>query len=292
MHSVSFRRFNYDGEIHAQEYQEYIHKTGASITDIFNLVSIKEAIDRALERCPAGWYWTIDGENKIHFKRTDKENPDHTLYLGKHINEIEIKETMENVRNGLYVVGGTPDGSNQLFRKYQNSQSQRNYGERTEIANDGGIIDTDTADRYASWGLGIGYLQESEMVFDIIDRNQDDKTGYDIESIKAGDTIKIRDSRTRSDDSLWDLAEWDRDYWDYNKRYPISDPIIVQRIDYYGDGAKIYASRQVQGVGYRLEDAKREIDNLLRKNIAVETDTSSELEFYYDENGDLQYYIE
>jgi hypothetical protein len=141
------------------------------VTEIFNLNTIKECLNKILSRCPIGWYWYVDGENKIWLQRTDKNNPDHTLIMGRHINNISMSATMENVVNDVVVVGGTPDGEDQLYKRYNNPSSIDEFGRRTDILNDGRIYTEDSLDYLGKYTLGSAYAKEIEIQFDILDSN-------------------------------------------------------------------------------------------------------------------------
>jgi hypothetical protein len=260
--------------------------SGNTVSLVFNINSIKDAIDKTLASCPIGWNWYVDGSNVFWLRRTDKESIDHRLFVGKDINQVEINESMENVRNDILLVGGSPDGENKLFRRYYNNSSITDYGTRTEIQNDGRLYNTTSMDFLGKYLLGSQYAKEYQIKFKVIDNNVSSK-GYDIESIEPGDIIKINDPKYPQRDTLYDIAFFDIDYWDYNIENPFSDPIIVEEVRYNGIDCDITASRLLRGIGFRLADVKRNLENYL--NALVPTDTQSEqsLTYSYNSSGDL-----
>jgi len=272
-----------------------ITATGLTATETFNLNTIKESLDRMISRLPAGWYWYATGENVIYLDRTNKEEPDHTLIIGRHINQIDMAQSMENVMNDVVILGATPDGSDQLMKRYQNANSVEEFGRRTEIKNDGRLYVEDSVDKMATYLLGTNYSKEIEVEFDILDSNIDGVKGYDIESLRPGQVIRIKDPRHNSDTDMWDQVDWDEGYWDFDKNEFINEPIIIESIKYYGTGCRIRASKSVPGLGFRMEDIKKDIDNLLASQVPVipsNVDVAGEEEgelirFAYDANGDL-----
>lgn len=263
-----------------------ISATSNTVSLTYNVNTIREAIDRMLTTCPIGWYWFVDGTNTIYLRRTDKETIDHRLYIGKHISEIEIGETMESVKNDIMVLGGTPDGENRLYKRYYNPPSQTQFGKRTEVKNDGRLYNEGSMDFIGQYLLGTQYAKEYNFRFRVFDSNYTPK-GYDIESIQPGDVIKINDPKATNADTLWDIALWDVDYWDYNVENPFSDPLIVEEIKYYGTEVEIVASRLLRGIGFRLADVKRNLENFLNAQTPVTPSESTPTNFTYDSNGDL-----
>jgi len=260
--------------------------TTNTVSLLFNVNTILECLDKILSACPIGWYWYVDRSNVIHLTRTNKEEPDHRLKIGNAINEIEISETMESVRNDVFVIGGTPDGENRKFKRFYNESSQNQFGKRTEVKNDGRLYDDDSMLFVGRYLLGSEYAKEYTFKFRVLDSNYSAK-GYDIESIKPGDIIKIDDPRLKHNDTFWDIAEWDVDYWDYNVENPFSDPLIVENIRYNGIDCEIEASRLLRGVGFRLADVKRNLENYLNAKTPITADSTEATTFSYDDNGDL-----
>jgi len=264
-----------------------IEDTGNVITDLFNMNTIREAIDIVLQRSPIGWCWYVDGENIIHLKSTDKYTADHSLFIGKHIKNITAIQNMEEVRNDVIIIGGTPDGEEQISKRYRNQQSITDYGRRTFIKNDGRLYNSDSIDFLGKYNLGTKYAPTSEIEFDLVDSNIDSNNGYDIESINPGDIIQINNPRSKKRKTLWDISEWDVDYWDFSNKDVIGDTVIVESIKYYGHGARIYASKSVPGLGFRLEDVKRNLENYLNSSVVVNTEAEEDIYFTFDADGNL-----
>lgn len=80
--------------------------TGYSVTYTFNINTTLEGINKALELAPADWYWyTNPATDTMYFKQT-ATTADHTLIKGRHINELSIEATKEQIANVVYFTGG------------------------------------------------------------------------------------------------------------------------------------------------------------------------------------------
>ena len=100
------------------------------------------------------------------------------------------------------------------FKKYERSSSITNYGLYSKKIIDGSVTNEDTADIIAGSILDRADAPEVRTILVIKDSNSG-FGGYDIESIKPGDTCKIIGFKSQ-DTSIWDLAVWDTDKWDYD----------------------------------------------------------------------------
>lgn len=101
-----------------------ISNTNTSVSYTFNTNTIKECLDKIIELAPVGWYWRIDPDNIIYLKPKN-ELADHTFTIGLDINSLETFRRVEDLVNRVYFTGG---GDPPLFRKYENTGSQNQYG--------------------------------------------------------------------------------------------------------------------------------------------------------------------
>ena len=80
--------------------------TGVSATYTFNLNTLAEVIQKVYELGPASWYWYVDpASNTLYYKATGT-TADHTMVKGKHITELSIEATKEDIANVVYFTGG------------------------------------------------------------------------------------------------------------------------------------------------------------------------------------------
>jgi hypothetical protein len=119
--------------------------TGLSITYTFVVATIYDALKKILELCPTGYYSYIDlGTAEIDIKQVS-DTPDFTVVRGRHINELDLGLSIEQVKNYLLLSGGETGGDN-LYRDYKDSESASNYGIRTATKSDNRITIDATAD--------------------------------------------------------------------------------------------------------------------------------------------------
>lgn len=129
-----------------------IDATGLSLTYTFNTNTIYEAIKAVLTMCPNGFYYYVDlGTNTLYVKQTST-SADFTFTKGKHINELTIIASIENIKNQVYFSGGAVASVNVYVQKQSNT-SVALYGVRLDRQSDNRVTDVGTAGTIASGGV-------------------------------------------------------------------------------------------------------------------------------------------
>ncbi|MHA1842397.1 MAG: hypothetical protein ACTSYW_10525 [Candidatus Heimdallarchaeota archaeon] len=247
-----------------------IETTGTSVTYKFTCYTIKEALDKLIELTPYDWYWRIDPDGIIYLKQKSS-TADHKLYIGKHIIYMKPQKRIESIRNTLYFVGGTPEGQPQLYRKYTRTSSINTWGLREEKWTDQRVTRTDTADIKAERWLNEREEPEVRTVLRVLDNNgENPDLGYDIESIKPGDTISIENLKSsRKELTLWDQMVWDQSNWDFEVSYITADVLHVISTVYHPDYLEIEAAKALPSVPKRIEDIQRNVDAMTTAELPV-----------------------
>lgn len=130
--------------------------TGLSLTYTFVVSFIYDALKKILELCPTGYYSYIDlGTAEIDIKQMST-TADFTVVRGRHINELTLALTIEQVKNYLLLSGGEVTPGVNLYRDYVDNASMSNYGIRTSPKSDNRITLTATAD-----AVGDSFIQEN-----------------------------------------------------------------------------------------------------------------------------------
>lgn len=120
--------------------------TGLSLSYTFIMASIYEALRKALELSPTGYYSYIDlGTAEMDIKQ-QTETPDFTIVRGKDVNMLDLVLSIENVKNYLLFTGGETAPNVNLYRDYQDSESASLYGLRTVARSDNRVTAAATAD--------------------------------------------------------------------------------------------------------------------------------------------------
>lgn len=235
--------------------------TGTTVSYTYNFSTCLEAINKALELCPAYWFWRVNPDSTIYLKKSNFEAIDHRLYIGKHVKSINARKSIDNLANSVYFRGG---GSPPLYKLYQRLGSVSEYGLREYRISDERVTTAATALLIANKYLDENDHPISVVTIEVFDDAYDTSAGYDIESIKVGDVVQLLHPYLQSKVSLWSDgssgATWDIDFWDYDIRYSLGLPMQVHQIDYKFDRVVVQLTAKVEEVQKRIEDIDRNLD--------------------------------
>lgn len=130
--------------------------TGLSLTYTFVVATILDALKKVLELAPSGYYSYIDlGTAEIDIKQMST-TADFTVVRGRHINELNLALTIEQVKNYLLLSGGEVTPGVNLYREYTDTSSASAYGTRTATKSDNRITLSATAD-----AIGDSFTEEN-----------------------------------------------------------------------------------------------------------------------------------
>lgn len=233
--------------------------TNTVVSYTFNTNTGKEALDKVIELCPVGWFWRIDSDNIVYLQPRNIL-ADHTFNLGKEIENLETYRRIEDLVNTVYFTGS---GSPALFYKYQNTGSQTTYGKYEKKLVDQRVTDSATASILANRLINQQKDPEIRSRFTIVDSNGPSSVlGYNIESIKVGQTLKVGNLRTGLKTStLWNVGQWNVDVWDQTLSSQAADVIQILSLDYKPDSITIEASSRLPQIAKRIEDINRNLEN-------------------------------
>jgi hypothetical protein len=239
-----------------------IDQTGTTASYTFNVNTVLEGIKKCTELAPEDWFWYLDyATNLINFHQKSV-NPNHTFSLEKDIIDAKFEKRIENVVNRIYFTGGDTGGGVNLFKKYENTESIASYGVKSMKYTDNRVTLTATADTIANSILETRSQPELRVTLQILDSNNEQGLGYDIESIKVGDVIAVRNITQQVGLSTWDVGRWDDAYWDFNIYNLSSLRMQVQRVEYNETMATIFASTIAVDINKRIEDINRNLETL------------------------------
>lgn len=234
-----------------------IQLTNTIVSYTFNANTIKEAIDKIIELCPVGWFWRIDPDDIIYLSPKNSL-ADHTFTIGLHIENLATFRRIEDLVNRVYFIGG---GNPALFRKYENVSSQQTYGLYIKKIVDQRVTVAATAQTIANREINQKKDPEIRSIFDIIDNNGPQSRGYDIETIKVGQTLQVKNLKSGVKTiTLWDQATWDSDVWDQTLATSAADIIQILSITYQPDSIRIEASSRLPQIAKRIEDVQRNLE--------------------------------
>lgn len=114
--------------------------TGTSVSYDFKVNTILEAVKKCLDLSPTDWYWRLNmADNIIHF-RPRPTTPSHTFVLGKHIQNLQLEQHIEEIVNKVYFTGGDTGGGTNLFNKYSDATSIAAYRQGVKKITDVQVI--------------------------------------------------------------------------------------------------------------------------------------------------------
>lgn len=181
--------------------------TGLSLTYTFVVATILDALKKIIELCPAGYYSYIDlGTAEIDIKQIS-DTADFTVVRGRHITELNLALTIEQVKNYLLLSGGPTAGVN-LYREYTDASSASAYGIRTATKSDNRITLAATAD-----AIGDSFTEENaselqETTLIVKDEN------VDITQFTPGVTIGFKNFGNFIDDMVLQVVRREPNFSD------------------------------------------------------------------------------
>lgn len=248
-----------------------VETTGTTVSYTFNTNNYQDALKKVIELCPDGWYFRIGGDNIVSLKAREA-TPTHKFTIGKDILSYSPEKRFENIVNTVYFRGGDTGGGVYLYKKYTNSSSVTAYGTRAHVLVDQRITVSGTADILADRLLDARSSPEIRVVLKVLDSNvqkSGSETGYDIESIKVGETCQILNATSKFY-NLWDESFWDIDAWDYDITNLAGSQLQIMSIDYSPDYAILELSNKQPDISKRIED----IDRNWKDNVTVDNPTT------------------
>lgn len=230
----------------------FLNYTPSSLQDTNQSVSLKfesntylEALKRVLDLSPANWFWKLDQDNIFNFSQRP-EVADHNFSMG-HIETLQIDYSMEQIVNGVL----TWD-NDVVYRYVANSDSQALYGRRIQRETMPSATGVDAMDKQAQSILGEKATPRSSIIIVLADNNEFEKfgdlAGYDIESVKPGQTCRITGIDELSGSFL-------------------SKNMLIRSVTYYPTSAVLEVDIDREGIDDLLVNLKRDTDQIEKDGI-------------------------
>lgn len=202
--------------------------SGLSLTYTFVVSTILDAIKKILELCPTGFYSVVDlGTAEMDIKQIS-ETADYTVVRGRHITELELGLSIEQVKNYLLLTGGPTAGVN-LYRDYTDAASASAYGMRTTTKSDNRITLAATADAIGDSFIEENAEEQQETTLIIKDEK------IDITQFTPGKTVGFKNFGNFIDDMILQIVRREPNHSDGIARLtlgrlPIRQSDEVQRM--------------------------------------------------------------
>ncbi len=156
-----------------------VDTVGVSVSYTFNEDKWLDALQNAFGTVGAGWWWAIDKQGQLYLKQKPA-TATHIFSIGKEIESLEVDKTSEKIVNKVRVKYGTSSTFDD-----DDATSITKFGTREEIVSDSKIQNLATATQRAAKEVDDNKVEKIKAKLVI-------NSSYDLESIKVGDTCKIR----------------------------------------------------------------------------------------------------
>lgn len=236
--------------------------TGTSVSYTFNVNTVKEALDKTIELSPVGWFYYVNPQDNIVEYGESSASADHTFTIGRDVISIRPEKSTENMVNEVYFTGGDTGGGSNLYKYYERSSSITSYGRFVKKIVDNRVTSSTTAQTIAEAVMDAFDSPVTRTTLVIMDNHSPDNTnrGYDIESIKPGDTARVL-GYTDKGNTKWDQATWDSDKWDYDISDISATVQIILKVQYIaGNKVRLELSNQQPQIAKRIEDINRNLE--------------------------------
>lgn len=177
--------------------------TGVLATYTFNLNTALEGIKKVYDLGPANWYWYVDPATQILYYQQASATADHTFIKGRHIDDLSIEATKEDVANVIYFTGGDDGSGSNVYVNVNDTTSLVNNRRGLVRLNDPkvkGASGDDTA---------------SLLAQNYIDQHDDEEytttttilaSTYDISTVKIGQMVAFSGFGTFVDNLLLQIV--------------------------------------------------------------------------------------
>lgn len=236
--------------------------TSTSVTYTFNTYTVKEALDKTIELSPEGWFYYVNPDGNIVEYGQANSDADHVFTIGRDVISIRPEKSIESMTNEVYFIGGDTGGGSNLYKHYERSSSISSYGRFTKKLTDNRVTVSNTAQIMSERLLDVFDSPLTRTTLVIMDNHSQQNTnrGYDIESIKPGQTAKIL-GYTDKGNTKWDQATWDSDKWDYDISDISATVQVIIKVEYVeGEKVVIELSNQQPQIAKRVEDINRNLE--------------------------------
>lgn len=213
------------------------------VGQLFTISFEKEKVGNIMERIRqmAGnkWYWRLNPDSSLTFNKWDfKQASDHRI-TSEMFSVVNYIRSRVDVKKRVYVFGAeSRDEFGALVERIEAVASVTGYDPNIEprdlFHTDSRITDNATALRAATSLLQFYQEETIETEVTIFDNNHEQTKGYDIESLKPGQTLEIFNPRQIYKRTLWGSFKWLGDKWGNQYAGLVQGPLVISSVEYKG----------------------------------------------------------
>lgn len=159
--------------------------TGVTLTTTFKNAFIGDALKSVFKATPSNFVWYVDVDRTVYLKAV-ATTPTHYFYNTKDVSSIVRETDKSKIVNAVKLWDGL--ASPTILQKYINNTSAETYGYRAEAVQDGRYTTTAGALNFGTTFVTKNKEPNDQFTITIIDSSGG---GYDIDSIKVGDTFRL-----------------------------------------------------------------------------------------------------
>lgn len=210
--------------------------SGVTAQYSFQRQNMMDILNTILTMLPVNWFFRCNPDKSVTLN-VAPGTAQHVFYIGQSIANPSYKQDWSTLKNVIFLKGsGT-------LTSTKKGTDLSTYGERLFLGEDTRVTDQNTLDTLAQ-----GYLNQLDRAIfrskiRVLDYRGSQQTGgstgmgYDIETLKVGDTCQIIDAIGASiaSGSVWDQAQWDVDLWDGAPPNVLSQVVQIISLDYNFD---------------------------------------------------------
>lgn len=211
-----------------------IQTSATVVSYTFKFNTYLDAIRKCVELAPENWWWSVNPGSSVLSFKARSETPSHTFRYGEHIEDMDIEQTIEDMKNVVWFSGGDDGTGSNVLVNSSNQTSVEQYGNWLDLPSDNRVTLSSTADILAE-SIVNQYKDPRFRVTIFIPSNL-----YDLSTVQIGDIVTFANFNTLVD----------------------SLNLQVMSKDYDPDGATLILSILPPSQTKRVEDIRR---NLLKQ---------------------------
>lgn len=215
------------------------YPSGVTVQYTWTNQTIKSILDTIILMLPANYFYRTNPDNTVTLNQTPL-TAQHVLQVGVHISNPQYSQSWVQTQTAVFFLGGqdpttvttaNPNGNPIIAIK--RGIDMKTIGKRLYLHNESRVIDQATANTLAQGDINYydqAMLRTKIRVPDY--RGPNPSIGYDIESIKVGDSIQIQDNTYNGASTTWDNSKWGSGIWDQSPGPALNTVGVISALTY------------------------------------------------------------
>lgn len=216
---------------------------GVLFSETFSKEKAGQIMERIRRLAGSKAYWRLNADESLTFRSWDvKAAPTHTL-RGPHISHLRYIRSRMGVKTRAFVFGAeTEDENGAVIGRVEAIAVSTDFDPddpRDIVHTDSRITDNSSAQRMATSLLEYHKVESIETEIDIPDNSVNAAYGYDIESLKPGDTLAAYNPAMVYAPTRWGAFDWSEEEWSNEYAGLVQGPLVIAHVDYQYTHARV-----------------------------------------------------